>query len=265
MLQTFAFATPVGGVTSTIIINGGIKKMETVYSLRKVSLIAGIGYAVIFLTGIFANFFVVESLVVQGDAVATLANITGNATQFRIGILSFIIMVVFDLILTWALYVFTKPLSTNLSLFAAWFRLVNCAIFGVALFNLFDVLTLIGNDAYLTSVSTEYIQSEVMRSLSAFSYTWLLGLVFFGVHLLALGALLFHSGNTPKFIGFLLFLAGAGYLIDSLAQFILPNYADYQTIFMMVVLIPGVVGELSFTVWLLGKGGRNHRREAALA
>ncbi len=37
----------------------------------------------------------------------------------------------------------------------------------------------------------------------------------------------------------------------------LANYADYKEVFTMIVVIPGVVGELSFTVWLLVKGGRN--------
>lgn len=230
--------------------------MKTPNPLRRIALIAGIGYLIIFITGIFANFFILESLVVQDDASATFRNIQEGASQFRVGILAFVFMVLFDLVLTWALYLLLLPVNKNLSLFAAWFRLVNVAIFGVALFSLFDVLELTGGSLYLTEVSTEYIQAEVMRALSTFNYTWLLGLLFFGVHLVALGALVLQSGFIPKFIGILLFIAGAGYLVDSFAQFMMPNYDAYQNLFAMIVIIPGVVGELSFTIWLLLKGGK---------
>ncbi len=230
--------------------------MNTTISLRKIALAAGLGYLVIFFTGIFANFFILEKMLVPDDAAATLANITGNTGQYRLGVFCFIVMVLFDLVLTWALYVLLESANKPLALFMAWFRLVNCAIFGVALFQLFDVLELTGSHAYLQEASAVYLQTEVMRALAAFNYTWLLGLLFFGVHLLALGALTLQSGFIPKFIGVLLLLAGAGYLIDSFAQFLLPNYADYKNVFMLVVVVPGVVGELSFTVWLLLRGGR---------
>jgi hypothetical protein len=47
-------------------------------SPRRAALIAGIGYLIIFVLAIFANFFVVEGLVVPGDATATVDNITGS-------------------------------------------------------------------------------------------------------------------------------------------------------------------------------------------
>jgi hypothetical protein len=40
-------------------------------SLNNIAKIAGAGYLVIFISGIFANFFVLEGLVVSGDAAAT--------------------------------------------------------------------------------------------------------------------------------------------------------------------------------------------------
>jgi hypothetical protein len=109
-------------------------------SLKKISKFAGFGYLIIFITGIFANFFVLESLIVSGDAATTANNIIGNDFLFRIGIFSFIIMVVFDVVLAWALYVLLKPVNKNLSLLSGWLRLVNSTIFGIALYNLFNVL-----------------------------------------------------------------------------------------------------------------------------
>jgi hypothetical protein len=68
-----------------------------------------------------------------------------------------------------------------------------------------------------------------------------------------LGYLIYKSGYISKLIGVLLLVAGIGYLIDSFANFLLPDYANYKDIFLMIVVIPGIIGELSLTFWLLFK------------
>jgi hypothetical protein len=225
-------------------------------ALPKIARIAGIGYLIIFITGIFSNFFVLEGLMVPGDAAATTQNITENDALFRTGIVSFIIMVAFDLLLAWALYVLLRPVNKDLSLLSGWLRLVNAAIFGIALFGLVNVLQLVSGDDYLKALEPVGLQAQIMVSLDTFNITWLIGLVFFGFHLLLLGYLIIRSGYIPRIIGYLLIVASAGYLIDSFANFLLPGYRDYEDIFMLIVVIPGVAGELSLTGWLLIKAGK---------
>jgi len=223
-------------------------------SLRQAAIIAGFGYLIIFILGISANFFVLQNLIVPEDAAATVNNITANEWQFRLGILGFIIMVIFDVVVAWALYVLLKPVNRSLSLLAAWFRLVNATIFGIALYNLFSVLQLLSGDNYLTGLEPGQLQAQMMLFLNAFNDTWLIGLIFFGIHLFILGYLIFRSGYIPGILGVLLMIAALGYLIDSFANFLFPGYADYETIFMLIVVVPGVIGELSLTLWLLLKG-----------
>ena len=91
----------------------------------------------------------------------------------------------------------------------------------------------------------------VMELLNRFDRIWLAGLVFFGLHLLILSRLVVKSPIVPRFIGILLAVAGIGYVIDSCAQWWLPNYSDFETVFSLVVIIPGVVGEFSLTLFLL--------------
>ncbi len=223
-------------------------------SLKNTARAAGLGYLIIFISGFFANFFVLEGLVVGGEAAATFDNIRNNLLQFRWGIVSFLIMVVADVLLAWLLYLLLAPADKRLSLLSAWLRLVNGAIFGLALFHLFDVLQLFSGADYLTAFAPADLTAQVMLSLGSFNYTWLIGLVFFGLHLLVLGYLVIKSGYIPKVLGFLLLLSALGYLTDSFAQFLMPHYADYQSIFQTIVVVAGVVGELSFTAWLLVKG-----------
>jgi hypothetical protein len=232
-------------------------------SLNRIARLAGVGYLVIFVSGIFANFFVLESLVVPGDATATAANIIDYDFQFRIGLLSFFIMVIFDLLLVWALYLLFVPVNRDLSLLSAWLRLVNVAIFGVALYHLFVVLQLVSGAEYLNVFEPARLHAEIMLSIEAFNATWLVGLVFFGLHLIVLGYLIFKSGFIPRFIGVLLVIAAVGYLVDSFANFLLPNYDDYAMVFLAMVAIPGIVGELSLTLWLLIKGVSGSSAKAA--
>jgi len=223
-------------------------------SLRKAAIIAGFSYLIIFVLGILANFFILENLIVPGDAARTVNNIVGNEGQFRLGILGFTIMVIFDVVVAWALYILLKPVNNSLSLLAAWLRLVNATIFGIALYNLFSVLRLLSDTNYLTLLDTGQLQAQVMLFLTAFNDTWLIGLIFFGIHLAVLGYLIIRSGFIPKFIGILLVIASLGYLIDSFANVLLVNYVEYAEIFMLIVIVPGVIGELSLTFWLLLKG-----------
>lgn len=224
------------------------------YSLSRLSKITGVGYLIIFLTGFFANFFVVEGLIVPDNASVTFTNIAENNQLFRIGILSFFIMVIIDLFLAWTLYLLFKPVNKELSLLTAWFRIVNAGIFGVALFHLFNILPLINAKMHSSLFEPEDLYSRVVWSLDAFNHAWLIGLVFFGIHLLLLGYLIIKSDYTPGILGILLIIASLGYLTDSFAYLLIQNYSEYKSMFMLIVAIPGVIGELSFTLWLLIRG-----------
>jgi Domain of unknown function (DUF4386) len=80
--------------------------------------------------------------------------------------------------------------------------------------------------------------------------------VCFGIQLILLGSLALRSGYIPKVVGVLLILAGAGYLIDTLANALLANYGDYETAFLLIVAVPSLIGEFAFTIWLLLRGGK---------
>lgn len=220
-------------------------------SLRKIAIVAGIGYIIIFITGIFANFFVMERLVNLDHADMTFTNIQGNMRQFTSGILFFVVMVVFDFILAWALYHIFETIHPKWSAIAAILRLINALIFAIALVYLFEVWQLVVDNGEPSSISV-----KIIDQFKSFNETWLFGLLFFAAHLLVLSLLVWRSTRIPKWLGGLLLLAGVGYLVDSIAQYFLPNYQDYQAIFSMVVILPGVIGELALTIWLLAKGGR---------
>ncbi len=216
--------------------------------------IAGTGYLIIFVMGLITNFFVFGNLIAPGDAEATAASIVSNQLLFRGGLVSWLVVLIIDVVIAWALYEFLKPVNRGLSLLTAWFRLVYVTIFGITQLNLLFVIILLSGADFLSVFNTSQINALVLLFLNGHYYGFLIALVFFGIHLMMLSYMIYRSGFAPKTLGILLMLSAFGYIVDSFANFVLQDYENYKTIFMMIVAIPGIVGELALTLWLLIKG-----------
>lgn len=201
-------------------------------SPRKLSLIAGTSYWILFFTAIFANFFMLESLTQQ-----PLETVQQQPFMIRLGILAFLITVVFDVVVAWALFELYK--NHPLARISTYFRMMHAALMGVALFALLMTLT----------ATTE---AAILQQVNSFNTLWLIGLFFFGLHLILLGRVL----QKPRLIALLLVLAGLMYMVDTTAHLLMENYEEYASIFLAMVAIPSILGEMSFAVWLLVKGGK---------
>jgi hypothetical protein len=155
----------------------------------------------------------------------------------RFGILAFLITVVFDVVVAWALLELYK--EHWMSVLSTLFRMMHAAIMGVAVFALVIALSSTGSQ-------------EILKQADLFNSIWLIGLFFFGVHLILLGRII----DRPGIIGIFLVLAGVMYMVDTTAHFVLPNYEAHASVFLALVAIPSIVGELAFSIWLLFKGGK---------
>ena len=221
---------------------------------KKTARVAGVLYLTIIITGIFAEFFVRQSFIVPGDATATANNIVANEGLFRLGIAGDLIMIMCDVALALIFYILLKSVSKSLALLAAFYRLAQATVLGINLLNLFIVLLLLSGADYLAVFGADQLDAQVLLFLNAHSIGYSIGLVFFALSLLFLGYLVFKSGYFPRVLGVLLIIASFGYLIDSFASFLLPNYNNYEAIFALVVFLPAFIGELSLCLWLLLKG-----------
>ena len=234
-----------------------------VESVRGYALLAGVGYVVLFVLGIFANFIVREGLVVGGDAGQSAANILESEGLFRWGMVSFLAIFVIDVVVAWALYVLFKRASQELSLVTAWFRIVYTIFLGVALIFFYQALQLISGAEFLRVFDPGQLEAQALVALDTFNSTWLIGLLAFGVHLVLLGWLVSRSGAGPRLLGYLLMVAGAAYVADTAAHTLLSNYVDYENLFLGIVAIPSVIAEGWMALWLLLKAGRGAARARA--
>jgi hypothetical protein len=227
----------------------------TELSTHMAARIAGVGYLLLFVLAIFANFVVREGLIDTADAATTFSNIADSEFLFRMGIAGFLAVFIIDVVIAWALYIVFKTASKQLSLLAGWFRIVYTVFLGVALIFFLVTLQLVSGAGYLAAFDQSQLDAQVMLLVNAFNYAWLIGLAGFGIHLMLLGYLMVASQVGPRILGLLLLIAGSAYVFDTFANVLVSSYAEYETVFLLIVAVPSVVGELAFTIWLLTRAG----------
>ena len=220
-------------------------------SIKKTARIGGVLYLIIIVAGIFAEIFVRGKLIVSGDATATANNIKASELLFRIGFVAGLIMLVCDVILTLIFYILLRPISRDISLLAAFFRLVSIAVLGINLLNHFAALFPLGGADYLKVLEPHQLHALAYLSLKSHESGYNISLLFFGFHCLVLGYLLFRSVYFSRILGVLLTITGLCYLINSFSWFLVPTFA---TNIYPGILLPCLIGELSLSLWLLFKG-----------
>jgi len=217
----------------------------------KAARIAGVLYLIIFIVSPFAFLIGKSSVLVPGDAAATVNTILASESMFRLGIASETIVFLVEIVLAAILYNLLKPVNPAVSLAAAFSRLAEAIIQAVNLLPSILILLLVGGEGYLTVFEPNQLDSLVLLFLETYDYVILVWGFFFGLHLLLLGYLVYKSGYFPRLLGILLILSSVGYLIESYGTFLAPQYAD---LYATIVLALGILGELPFTIYLLWKG-----------
>ncbi|WP_067727899.1 DUF4386 domain-containing protein [Oceanobacillus damuensis] len=223
---------------------------------RKSALIAGISLIIMAFAAAFSNGLILGNLVVQGDAGTTLNNIVSSINLFNAGIFGWLIILISDIVVAWALYTFMHPINKNLSLLGAMLRLTYAAILGIAILNLVFVSLLSSSPDILLLSNDTQLQSLMMLSLEAFYFIWSVGLVIFGGHLMIISYLSFHSNHIPKIISILLFIASVGYIVIHLFSTFLYHYDGIIDVLEIAFAAPMIAGELGFGLWLLFRGGK---------
>ena len=165
------------------------KKMSNAAGIKSpinIGRIAGLLYLTIIISGIFAEFFVRQSLKVAGDATATANNIMASEPLFRLGIVADLVMIMSDVALALIFYVLLKQVNKSLSLLAAFFRLGQATILGLNLLNLFAVIQLLSGDSFLSTFETGQLQSLAYLFFNAHGTGYSIAMVFFGFSIFVL-------------------------------------------------------------------------------
>ena len=209
---------------------------------------AGVLFLVSMVAGGLGEGYIPSKIIVSSDAAATVANITNFNFLYRLGFATFLIESLCDVALVAILYALLRPVNRQLSLLAAFFGLVGTAVFAVAeVFYLAPTL-LVGNAAYLTTFSTDQINALALLSFKLASLTGMGTTAYYGMSWLVRAYLIVRSGYLPKFLGVLMAIGGAGFVVRNFLLVLAPEYASTL---LLVLMFPG---GLILGIWLLVKG-----------
>lgn len=227
--------------------------LTTSETRRGAAIASGISLLVMAAAAAYGYGFVHGRLIVPNDTAVTAANLGAHAVLFRTEILSWLLILICDVIAAWGLYRFFEPINRGLSLLGAWLRLTYTALLGTAVSSLASAL--IAAENAVADGQTE----RIMLPLRTFEFVWSAGLMVFGVHLLVIGFLALRTAQGSRIvsgIGFLLQLAGLSYLTIHLCRIVVPGGSPIIDLLETVLSFPMAAGELALAIWLLARGGR---------
>jgi hypothetical protein len=210
---------------------------------------AGLLYLIVIVTGIFAELFVRQRLVVSNDAVATATNILAHEQLFRWGFAADVIGLVCVMPLILLLYELLKVVNPRIAMLALFFSLVGAAVQAVALLGHFAPIVLLkrGHDL---GVSQELLQAQTYMALQLQGIGFATALMFFGGTMIARSYLIMRATFIARILGVFLVIEGVAYLANSLADFVAPGMA--RTVF-AVLMVTGLA-EVLLCLWLLSRG-----------
>lgn len=215
----------------------------TARPLRVPALVGGLGILVLAVLSGWANFGVVEALVTDGDAARTATDILAGATRFRFGVVALVLTALLDIVVGWALWAFFAPVRPAAAAVGGALRAVYGVVFLVAIAQLASALDVLTSAATVTT----QVQLEALHRIENFHLVWDAGLALFALHLLITGYLVLRTDFAPRLLGWLLVLAGMGYLVDSGVALLAPGAIPE-------LALVTFVGEVWLFVWLLVKG-----------
>ena len=157
--------------------------------------------------------FILNRLVVTGNAAATSANILAHPNLFRFGFALSVAGVIFHL--AWGLlcYELFKPVSRTLSRFAAWAVLTTCVFQAVAALLYLGPWVALNSGGALAAFTPAQQQSLAYFFLRLNGQAFNLDLVFFGLWCFTTGILIWRSRFLPRFLGVLLAIDGLGWML----------------------------------------------------
>jgi len=222
---------------------------------------AGIFYLIVFVFGLTSEMALRMPVIVSGDAAATAANILNSGGAFQLSMAADLVMVLSDVALAILLLVIFLPVSRTAAAVATGFRLIQAAIIGINLVNLFAGTMLVLHPETLTGFGVDQSNALALMFIEFHGAGYDLGMFFFAMACLVLGWLIVKAEFAPNALGIAVAVSGLIYLAGSATVFFAPGWNEAVS---YLYVIP-VISELWFALWLLTRGFRSGVTRAATA
>jgi Domain of unknown function (DUF4386) len=223
-------------------------------SQRTAAKVAGLSCLLTMAIVVFANYGLLNPLIVPGDAAETARHIVAHERQFRIAVTCFLIYSAGVVVLLTALYVILRPVNRGLALVGALFRLVFALLWLFTTLNLLGALRLLGSASYLQVFEADRLQALARLYLAANFDAYYVGLPFFGLAATVCSYLWLKSNYIPKGLAAFGVVSSAWCVICAFIFLIFPHFNKIVNDYWFDS--PMAIFEMVLSFWLLFKGLR---------
>lgn len=216
--------------------------------------VAGWSFLFTMVIVVFANYGLLNPLIVRGNAAGTAQNIVAHETQFRIAATLFLTYSAGVVVLLSALYVILKPVNPGLALLGALFRLVFALLWLLSSINMLGALRLLGNASYLQGFEPDRLQVLSRLHLAANFDAYYVGLPFFALAATVCSYLWLKSNYIPRALAWFGLISSAWCVLCAFVYLIFPGFAKPVNPYWFDS--PMALFEMALAFWLLLKGLR---------
>ena len=228
-----------------------------VTSSKRLARLAGILYLLVGIFGGFAQGFVYPKMYVAGDAAATAGNLIANAGLVRLGVVADFFDNTIWIFLALILYRLLKHVNKGAARAMVVLVAIGASITLLDAVFEFESLRIATGAVNLGGFGVAGSNAMALLLTDAHHYGLLIASIFFGLWLVPLGYLAYRSsGWFPKWLGVLLIVGGACYLVDLLGLFLVPDVGQRIHGF---ITIPSAIAEISMVLYLLVIGVRTRK------
>ena len=221
-------------------------------SQRTAAKIAGWSYIFSFAIVVFANYVLLNPLIVPRNAADTARNLLAHPTQFRIALTLFLTYSVGAVVLAGALYIILKPINHYLALLGALFRLVFAMSWLLSVIYSLGALRLLGSTPYLQVFEPDRLQALARVIIASTFDDYYVGLPFFGLAATACAWLWLKSNYIPRGLSIFGLIASAWCVLCAVVYLIFPDFNKIVNDY--IFDSPMALFELALSFWLLFKG-----------
>ena len=223
-------------------------------SQRTAAKVAGFAYLFTMVIVVFANYGLLNPLVVPGNVAETARNIVAHEQSFRITVICFLMYSAGVVVLLTALYVILKPVNRGLALVGALFRLVFALLWLLTTLNLLSALRLLGSASYLQVFEPNRLQALARLYLAANFDDYYVGLPFFSLASTVCSYLWLKSNYIPRALAAFGLISSAWCVLCPFIFLIFPHFNKIVNDYWFDS--PMVIFEMVLSFWLLFKGLR---------
>lgn len=214
---------------------------------------AGLLWLLTTVTGGFGLLFIRSRVLVPGDAAATAGNILALEPLYRAAIVSSLVSQVLQFFLGLTLFELFKEANRRLATVVLASVLMSVGIAVVNMLNHFGALLVLSRPEFLKVFAPAQLEAAalVFLRLANGAGQGLLE-IFWAPYYIAFGLLVIRSRFLPKALGVLLTLMGAGFAVNILQKFLIPQLSPVM--FTQLAMTLGALGGVPTMLWLLVKG-----------